>query len=254
VESALALDGTSFPAVEAKALNRAGRDAREAGDYEQSATLLEASLGLYRSIGDLRGIAYVTSDLAEGCDDPVRARHLYEEAIALCRQLSLPSGLADAIHSFGEFERDEGNYDRAAELLEESLSLSERARDLHAASYSRHGLADLRLDQGELEPASDLYRASLEQWWIEGDRRGAVYCIAGLAAAAAAASRLERAGRLWGAVERFEEAYSGRLTVSERTRNERRLAALDQTRLAGEIERGRAMTLEEAVDLALSID
>jgi tetratricopeptide (TPR) repeat protein len=153
LETALRLEGEGSPATEAKARLRAGQLAANLGDNERSVRLLEESVALYRSAGDLPYVAYGTTDLAravKAAGNPTRASRLYEESIALCRRISLSSGLRDALHGLGVLERDEGRHERAAELLNESLQRAERADDLRTASLCRHSLADLYLDQGDI--------------------------------------------------------------------------------------------------------
>ena len=90
-------------------------------------------------------------------------------------------------------------------------------------SVTRHSLADLRLEERDYGRAERLYRKSLADFSLEGERHVLFYSLAGLAATAAAAGNIERAGRLWGAVEHFEEERTVRLTPSERARYQRLL-------------------------------
>jgi predicted ATPase len=257
LEAALALDGEASAATEAKAHMRAAGLAADAGDYVQCTRHLEESLALSRAAGDLQSAAKTTLLLAHSvrqAGDLTRSRRLHEEALALARELSLSSSLTDALHNLGELERDEGHHKRAAELLDESLQHAERAGNLRQASRIRHGLADLRLEEGDLDHAGALYRESLAHIWLERGELNSIYPLGGLAATAAAAGEIPRAGRLWGAFERFEEARAVRMAPVERTRYQRLLSRVDQAVLADAIAHGRRMTLEEAVEYALAPD
>jgi hypothetical protein len=79
-----------------------------------------------------------------------------------------------------------------------------------------------------------------------GDRDVA-YGLAGLASVLAERGRDEDAARIWGAVCAAEEALGFRMIASERRRYERRLVRLEDTR---SWIKGRALTLEEAIELA----
>jgi tetratricopeptide (TPR) repeat protein len=183
-----------------------------------------------------------------------RGRRVFEESIALCRELSLSRGLCWALCGLGRLECDEGRHERAAELLHECLRQAAQADDLESASLGEYGLADLCLDQSDFTRATGLYSRSLAHFWVEGEYGTVAACIGGLAATKAAVGQTEGAGRLWGALERLEEARAARLPASWRTRYETVLTGVDQDALARAIAHGREMTLEEAVEYALAQD
>jgi tetratricopeptide (TPR) repeat protein len=252
--TALALPGTSGLAAEADALQRAGEVATDVGDHDSSCAFLEESLKRFRTLGDQASIAFTLTRLgvSEGSrGDVARARARLREAADLGRRVPDRHILPLALHGLGELERDVGRYAQAAELLEEAIQLCEEAgRPLQVWS-TRHGLGDLRLEEGQPEAAEDLYRSVLAHDRIDVDKRRMAYALGGLAATAAVRGEAERAGRLWGAVERLEEERGAPLRSFERARYCRFLDRLEGEALSREREIGRALRLDEVIDYAL---
>jgi predicted ATPase/DNA-binding SARP family transcriptional activator len=93
LEEALAQPGTA-PA-RAKALRGAGALAWAQGDYARAETLFEESLALRRELGDRQGVAEAINGLASVARDRgeyARARALFEVNLAVCRELENDDG------------------------------------------------------------------------------------------------------------------------------------------------------------------
>jgi len=78
-----------------------------------------------------------------------------------------------------------------------------------------------------------------------------IYLLALLAALAAADGDAARAGRLWGAAETLEESGEAVFQPGDRDRYAQPVFALSGAELEASLAEGRAMTLDEAVALAL---
>ena len=92
-------------AVRAKALTGAGGLAYAQGDYAPAQTCYEASLALFRELGDRRGVASSTNVLgvlAEILEDSTRANSLYQEALALFRELGDRVNVARILNNLGQ--------------------------------------------------------------------------------------------------------------------------------------------------------
>lgn len=184
--------------------------------------------------------------------DVGRARGHFEQSLRLSRELGLEVDIGHALHGLGELERDAGNFDRAAELHEESLSISQRIDDPRMASATTHGLGDLALEQADLETASGRYAEALVRYFEAEEPRSLAYTLGGLAAVAALRGEVNRAGRLWSALERIEEERAAEIGRSERERYEARLRTLDPAELARAVADGRELPLEVVIEEALS--
>jgi len=199
----------------------------------------------------------VTHRLGSGAlmsGDLAQARRLLEASVAMCRSVPNPKLEADAVGSLGWVERLEGNRDRALELFELSVTMCEQVGFTWMQANRLNDVADLSFELGRAAVAEERGREAVELAWRVGDRQIVVYTLALLARTAAAGGRSERAGRLWGAVE-AEEAR-GPLGHWERERDEyatRVLVAADPSFHAARAA-GRTLSLDEAVEYALSVD
>jgi tetratricopeptide (TPR) repeat protein len=125
-------------------------------------------LAVARESNDKFGIARSFSmlgDLARSLGDDAAARPLYEEALAICRQLENKYALANIVINLGAAECGEGNYTTSYSHFREGLTTAwelggKIAGDKIAISYALDGLAALAVVRGETELAAKLAGAS----------------------------------------------------------------------------------------------
>jgi len=160
-------------------------------------------------------------------------------------------GRAQTVGTLGAIARDEGDESGALELVRESAELAREAGVPWWESGALAELACLSLNAGRLDEGEAHARESLEIADRLRDRAGRVFGVGLLAWAAAERGIEERAGLLWGAVE-DEDAFAplGGWRRHRETCQDRvlRLAApaFDRSRVEG-----RALTLDDAVAIAL---
>ena len=114
------------PPTRAKSLHAAGKLAWERGAYEQAAELTEASLRLFRELGDRAGTALALNTLANVVGDRgayPEALALYEESLAIRRDLGDRAGEALALHNLASIQRASGSLPLAESLARQSLAL-----------------------------------------------------------------------------------------------------------------------------------
>jgi predicted ATPase/class 3 adenylate cyclase len=244
--------------VRARALHAAASLATRIDEQDRATAFAEEALSLYRELGDERGSARILVALGLAAwiqKDPDTARARYEAGLAIYQRLDDTDGEWIVLNNLGELERTEANYDRAAELLQRAIVLGTQNDDASDVAMSLHGLADVAFDRGDLAEASARYRGAIVRGRpLAGSPRNLCHCLAGLAAVAALEGRAARAGRLWGAVETFEESLGAPLPDEARSRYWRPLEALDQEALSADLAAGRALASDDALDLALSED
>ncbi len=229
------------------------------GDYAQARTYYGEKLALCRERGDRSGeirslnrLGHLALD--EG-DDP-QAAALHEEALALARASSSTYDVAHTLIGIGEVAQRHGEYDQAAAHYAETLALMrELEQGGHIAQALIH-LGELALQQGDLAGATIHYAECLELVIERSDRWGSTYCLAGFAQIAGARGQLERAIRLASAAAALFEmigvppAFAGRANLDRVVAVWR--AQFDEDAFTAAWATGRAMPLEQAVDLALS--
>ncbi len=156
---------------------------------------------------------------------------------------------------------DEGDYDRAAALAEEKLALNRELRDIHDITVALILSGMIALVRGDHERAAVLFEEDLLLLRKLGDTESIIHCLLGLAAVAIPRGEPVRAARLRGAAEALQEA-TGSLADSPFVRSQydhESLLATARSRLdealweAARAE-GRAMSPEEAVEYALSVE
>jgi hypothetical protein len=143
------------------------------------------------------------------------ARELYEQALAVARELGTPFFLGRALGEIGRAECDEGRHDLALKHFAEGMTIL-------------HGL---------------------------GNRPGVIESLEGLAGVAAATAAPRRAARLWGAAHALRQEIGNATSVRESIAYERQVKPVRATLTAEAFDRawdeGRAMSLDDAVRYAL---
>jgi predicted ATPase len=251
---ALFESGATVPLeLRARALRVLGAVAWTAGEFEAGKGLVEESLAAFEELGDEHGVAIVRHRLAVPAlveNDLARARELIEASLETCQRLPDPKLEGDALRVLAAVEHRDGNAERALELYEQSIEILERIGHTWVLANVLQSSAELLHEVGETSRADERARESLRLVHELGDRQSTVFAIALLAGLATATGRLERAGRLWGALE----AETARAPVgyweANRDEVEVRVVRDDPTFERG-LEAGRELSLDEAVAYAL---
>jgi predicted ATPase/class 3 adenylate cyclase len=252
LENALASPGAA-PERLAPALEVAGGCAWFTGDPERALELFEEGLSLFREIGDRAGVAMMLTRLGP----PLQAVGRADEADAVVRQsLAVHRELGEkretmlGLHMLGAFASERGDREKARPLLEEAAAICRELGDTFFLEYNLSNLAELELHEGDAARAESLSRESLAVAREIGDEVMMFGSLILLSVATARRGELELAGRLWGAAERRELELGPTLMGGERARFRELLGEpgpiFEQAR-----EAGRAMSPDEAVDLAL---
>jgi predicted ATPase/DNA-binding SARP family transcriptional activator len=169
-------DAPSLPlALRARALNASAGFARWQGNLDRAQTLFEESLALRRQVGDLARISDTLHNLgylALGRGDYARAQTLYEESLALCRHLGDTLGIADELHHLGLVAQENGDLGEAQTRYEESLVLRRPLGDERGIAITLHNLANIAHCQGDLALSQNWHEESLTVRRQIGDLQG----------------------------------------------------------------------------------
>ena len=237
--------------LRAKAL-RAGAGAADlAGHDELAERMSQESLDLYTQLGDDEGVAMLEHMMAVAAwrrEDWGRMRELTEHALALARDRFTFLEITGYWLS-GQLALHDGDIDDAVELTRRSAEMSREEGWRWWESGQRHELLMLALRRGNLEEAEREGLVALEMERTQENRLWALYTLAGLAQVALARGDLERAGLLWGAAEK--EAESHPRWADERPRRIGTLLEEDREAVVVARERGRALDLWDAAEIAL---
>jgi non-specific serine/threonine protein kinase len=238
----------------AHALRAYGSSTDVAGNDAAATRLYQQSLELFEELGDANGRAVLLHRLgiqAMRRGDLATARTLVQASHAIHDRNEDRWGTAQTTGTMGAIARDEGDAEGAREMLLASIAL---AREAGGFGWWEGGmlaeLSMLSLHAGRLAEAEALALESLACAEPSRDRAGRVFNVGILATVAAERGDLDRAARLWSAVD--GEDIGAPLGGWRRHRQacEARIRTVAGSAFDGMLE-GRGLSLNAAVLIAL---
>jgi len=188
------------------------------GHYPEAEALAREAIDRARATGNRRLLLSSLGDLAIALHQQgqwAAARELYEQTLAVARELGTPWEIGSVLNEIGRAERDEGLRDLALKHLAEGITIL-------------HGL---------------------------GNRPGVIESLEGLAGLAAATAAPRRAARLWGAADALRQEMGSARSLHLSIAYERKVkpvrAILTSEAFDQAWHEGRAMSLDDAVRYAL---
>lgn len=232
--------------------------ARQQGDYQTAKVFGNESLRLCRTLGDREGMArafnnmgviyYFERDLAE-------AQKYFNEALEMRRLLGDQVGIAGAINNLAIVIHTRGNLAEASVLYEESLEMCRQAGEKWNMAHVLLNMGHIAYEQRNFPRARTLYEEDVRLCRELGDRDGLAYALSGLAHLVCEENHWIEAARLQGAVisllaevgtslEPIEKFHFDKTTITLKEK----LSEVDYQK---EVEIGKLLSSEEAIDLAL---
>jgi len=153
-------------------------------DIDRAQALYEESLALSRELGDTAAIAHalrLLGQMAGRRGNFAAAYARIEEALELFRALGDKKGVALSLTDLADIASLEGDYARAISLDEEGLALFRALGDTEGIAWSVDYLAGMVSQQGDYTRAISLNEESLELFRTLGDMEGIVWSLFGLA-------------------------------------------------------------------------
>jgi predicted ATPase/DNA-binding CsgD family transcriptional regulator/DNA-binding XRE family transcriptional regulator len=187
--------------LRANALKGAGNLAWVQGEHEAATALLAESLDLYRAhmSTNLPGIAHVLITqgmIADERGDYPGAVALYEESLALWREVGDVTMIGAVLTNLAIVEARQERYAQAILLFEESLALHRAAQDHHSIALTLCNLGEAKSMEGDLATATQLLEEGLEAHRALGDKGVMADPLLTLAGVAREQGDLERAATL----------------------------------------------------------
>jgi predicted ATPase/DNA-binding XRE family transcriptional regulator len=225
-------------------------------DLQDPKPLLLESLQLHRDLGNLTGIAdclHALATLTIWAGDFSSPHPWLEEARKLYHDLGNQSDEADVVNELGTMAYGQGDYQQAHAYFEESLRLYGRV-GVWWSTYASVGLAYMDLRQGHIQEARAGFEKVIRQAYRENHIDVMVWAAEGMASLQVNQREFECAARLFSWVDAMREKLASRAFIEQHF-YERDMAVihtkLDEAEFARFSEEGCAMTLEQAVALAL---
>jgi predicted ATPase/class 3 adenylate cyclase len=256
LEAALATDA-SPTASRGRALNGAGGMTAEYGDIAAARRFDEEALNLFRALGDAWGVAnsvFLLGSTASLDHDWDTARQLFEESLEAFRELGDDHYVLLVTDALAGTYEELGDRERALPLHGATLDGARATGNRRMEVMALHSLAYWARLDGRIGDALTMVEKAHRINLDLGQRVEIVGDLSRFARILAAADRPEAAARLLAR----SQALGEELGVSrqyELERDEETLtlirARLDEAALAEAMEAGRALTVEEAVALAM---
>ena len=221
---------------------------------------LEEALSIGREFGDPWNTATALRNL--GLMENVKGNHLesrtlLEQSLAIWREMGLDGhiGRAWTLIFLGDVALNRNEAELARSLYEEVVTILRETGDVNFLAYSVRRLGQLMWREGEYDKAIALCTESLNLNRQVDSPRGVIACLAAFAAIAMAQGKYQWAAQLIAAVETQMVSRGITQLYMDQQEYERNLsqlrAQLDNTVLEKAWSKGRAMSLEQAVDFAL---
>ena len=158
----------------AKILMGAGTLAQNQTDYSAARSLFEESLAIWRQIGNKKGIATLLHNLgwmAWRQSDYDTAHRLSAEALALHREIGNKLGMAHSLNNLGWVAHHRGDYAAAQDFHEQSLAIRRELGDQRAVAFALTNLGWAVQKQGDYERSLSLIREARESFREVGDKQ-----------------------------------------------------------------------------------
>ncbi len=243
----------------ASSLNNLGNIASAQGDFADARPLYEECLSIRRELGDRIGMATALGNLGIVTYEQgefASARALQEESLAIQRELGDRNGIARTLLNLGTAAIEEGDYAAARALNQESNAIMLELGNLGGVGHAVCNLGRIACALDDYPGAVAFYKDALAHQRELRDRQTVINALEGLATVAAALGATSHAAMLWGAVERGRADIGSPLSNHERPRyvgrvTAARAAVADDAAFDRAWQEGRALTLEQAMELAL---
>jgi predicted ATPase/class 3 adenylate cyclase len=231
-------------------------------DYKQARAYLDESLALCRTLGHTAGIRSRLRNLGHLAlehGDYLLARTRLTEALEIQRSMGAKDKtfLPLIIGNLGTLAFHEGNYEQAYAYFEESLLFVRESGGNHNRFWlwdlANLGHAALRQDS-QIRARSFLIQAQQGFKGLELED-GVVYALEGLASLALAQGQLSQVACIFAWADATRQAIGALRSPAEQADIDRNIAAihaqLDEASFAAAQTAGRAMSMDEAIALAL---
>lgn len=228
-------------------------------NYAEAHTLLEEALSIGMELGDRRNIAQSLLHLqyeAFAQKDFAAARVFNEKAIAAWRELGDKVKIGHTLSIGADLARFRGDYEQAQSWYEEAIGLLAELGEVGHRARSLRRFGRVALKQGNYAKAAALCQQSLKLSWEAENKLEAASGLATFAGLAVAQGKHIRAAQLFGAMEALLHEINTPMLFGDVYSYEDDFSALraklDEATLNAAWAEGHAMTLDQAVEYALS--
>jgi predicted ATPase/class 3 adenylate cyclase len=229
------------------------------GDMDVALQATEEALLLARQFGFKGELAMALTSQAQvnyfGTRDPALSKKNLDEATALGNEAGFQWITSMSAYGAGRLAGHLGDIDTARAKFMESAEISKRFGNRRMVYSSRSEFAHVLREHGVFDEAYEIYKEVIPGWKDLGHRAAIAHELECIAYILIKREEPERAASLLGAAEALRQIIDTHMTQLEREEYEREVAALragmEERDFHATWEKGRAMTMDEAIELAV---
>ena len=221
--------------------------------------LLDEALSLGQSLQDPFSILLSYSSLGDWAilqDDYAAARRYFVEALEWRRELGTRWIIVAGLWQVANIMCLQGDYPQAEPMYAEALAAARALGDQRTEAHIAQELGVVAIHLGDVERARTLLAESLTSFCKWSDSLGIARCLIGFADLRKVNGPREQAARMLSFVESWLQSNQIQLVHFDRTNYERSVTAarsqLDEATFAKVWAEGRSLTMEQAIELAMS--
>jgi predicted ATPase/DNA-binding winged helix-turn-helix (wHTH) protein len=243
------------------AFNNLASIAYKQNNYSLAQSYLEQGLEIMQHLGDKRIVGALLNNLgaiADKQNNYIQAILYYNQSLEVMRKLESKPGIAGALNNLGVIEKKQGNYVKAGAYYEQSLEMMKKIGDKRGIAGTLNNLGVIALEKGVFKKAWDYLKMSLEVRKELKDKRDLEESIREFSILASTIGKHEYAATLKGISENLRQALNTPIPPSDRPDYDRTISSLRASLGDEAFEKywaeGRAMTMEQAIEYALSAE
>lgn len=236
----------------------AGGMAYYQGDYASARSCLSECLAISRETGSGRYTALSLNGLAlvDACEgDYVSAQRYLHECLEIAREVGDPTNLAQVLNNLGNNAKDLGEYALAKTYLQECVVISREIGYRQNTASALYNLGGVSYYLNDYASAKGYFCDCLKIAQEIGYKLLIAESLESISVLVMLQKRLKCACNLWGAAEILRESIGAPIPPDDRLKHEEPLdllrADLGVKAYTEAWSEGRAMTLEQAIALAL---
>lgn len=227
-------------------------------DIDLANRLFTRALRIARQLGDKQQTAWALTFLGYAMlVETEAALATADEGLALFRELDYKPGIAQALNIIGEVARFGGKDDRAKPAYEECLIISQETGETRRLRFMYGNLAFIAQHEGDYPRARELAYSGLQLACDMNNRLDMTESLAGIAGALGGGGQPQQAARLFGAWQAALEQLGAYAQPADQQEHDRNIAILraqlDETTFQIAWQKGRRMSLDQAVAYALEL-
>jgi predicted ATPase/WD40 repeat protein/transcriptional regulator with XRE-family HTH domain len=203
------IQGSATPDDLAPVLCELGMVAREQGDFTRAMALFDECLALYREINGRLGVAVallLLSDVARDVGEGARVRTLCEESLAIFKEMGHDPGAAYSLNNLALASYMEGDLTRAVALAEESATLFRRLNAGLSLAEVLVTVGRVRAALYDVVMATAALDEALRIAWAEGPRWLMAYSLEAVAILALRHGQVKVGSQLLGGADALRAA------------------------------------------------